>query len=133
VAKKEYIFLTCACVFACKASCCGGANTFVPFAYVCTYFYRLIRSNGLLIKFVLVEFLYQNPTVDPLKDEVSRRKVNAVTKYFKKRLFFWTNIPPSRSVLCITIPRLMSEKRGNSFKETRQSQQHNMNGPKDMV
>lgn len=73
MAKNPYIFLTCARVFAGKPSCCGGANIFVPFAYACTYFYRLIRPNGLSIKFVLVDFLYQNPTVDPLKDEVSRK------------------------------------------------------------
>ena len=48
---------------------CGFASV----ACACTSCYGLIRPNNLLLSFMLVNFLYQNPTVDPLKDEVSRK------------------------------------------------------------
>ena len=58
--RKEKIYLlpvyTCGCV---------------SVAYVCMSSYGLIRPNSL--SFMFVDFLYQNPTVDPLKDEVSRK------------------------------------------------------------
>ena len=68
---KEKIYsvaLACMCFCGTPVYTCGCASV----AYACTSCYGLIRPNNLLLSFMLVDFLYQNPAVDPLKDEVSR-------------------------------------------------------------